>query len=146
MKIAYGIAGEGRGHATRAEAVIDHLLQHHKVSIFAGDRAALYFKSKKYQVIPLSCLRIAYQNNSVSGFGTLLFNILRTPLYLYDFAKLVIILLRLKPDILITDFNFLFSYAALLLGIPLIILYNQHIIPKTKYALEKKWFFERKSV
>lgn len=39
MKIAYGVMGYGRGHATRASAVLPALMQHHDVTVYAGNDA-----------------------------------------------------------------------------------------------------------
>jgi uncharacterized protein (TIGR00661 family) len=39
MRIAYGVFGYGRGHATRAGAVLQHLVHHHDVLILAGGDA-----------------------------------------------------------------------------------------------------------
>jgi uncharacterized protein (TIGR00661 family) len=39
MKIAYGVMGYGRGHATRAGAVLPALLAEHEVTVFAGGDA-----------------------------------------------------------------------------------------------------------
>lgn len=39
MRIAYGVMGYGRGHATRAAAVLPALLDEHEVTLFAGGDA-----------------------------------------------------------------------------------------------------------
>ena len=39
MKIAYGVMGYGRGHSTRARAVLPALMQEHDITVFAGGDA-----------------------------------------------------------------------------------------------------------
>jgi uncharacterized protein (TIGR00661 family) len=47
MRIAYGVMGYGRGHSTRAHAVLPALMQEHEVTVFAGgdayDMLAVHF-------------------------------------------------------------------------------------------------------
>lgn len=42
MRILYGVAGEGMGHATRSRVVIDHLTRHHEVEVVVSGRAHDY--------------------------------------------------------------------------------------------------------
>lgn len=39
LKIAYGVMGYGRGHATRVRSVLPGLMRHHDVTVFAGGDA-----------------------------------------------------------------------------------------------------------
>ena len=39
MKILYGVAGEGMGHATRSRVVLDELVKEHEVRIVTSGRA-----------------------------------------------------------------------------------------------------------
>jgi len=39
LKIAYGVMGYGRGHATRVRSVLPALLERHDVTVFAGGDA-----------------------------------------------------------------------------------------------------------
>ena len=56
MKIVYGVQGYGRGHVSRALAIIPRLIrQGHKVRIFAGG-AAYEFLKKSFDAIKIPFL------------------------------------------------------------------------------------------
>jgi uncharacterized protein (TIGR00661 family) len=59
MRIAYGVFGYGRGHATRAGAVLETLVQHHEVLILAGADAYAAL-SPRYDVIEIPTLGYHY--------------------------------------------------------------------------------------
>jgi len=80
MKIVYTVAGEGMGHAARAHAVIEALANNHDITIFAGDTSYLYLKKVFPKVFPLSCLRIAYHQNTALYF----FQPLSLPTYIQN--------------------------------------------------------------
>src|SRR4051812_3815594 len=70
MRIAYGVHGYGRGHATRALSVLQSLPQRHDVQIFAGgdayDTLQAYFPVQR-----VPCLGFGYQRGRRSHFQTL---------------------------------------------------------------------------
>ena len=47
MKVLYGVNGEGMGHATRSEVVIDALLERHDVRVVAGGAAFKYLSGRQ---------------------------------------------------------------------------------------------------
>jgi len=62
LRIAYGVHGYGRGHATRAQAVLPKLMQHHKLLVFAGGDA-FEALSPQYPVLRIPTLTYAYGKN-----------------------------------------------------------------------------------
>ncbi len=63
MRIVYGVHGYGRGHATRALAVLPHLAHRHKVLVLAGgDAYAAIWPD--YPVVRIPTLGFAYGRNS----------------------------------------------------------------------------------
>ena len=59
MRIAYGVFGYGRGHATRAASVLPELSARHEVRIFAGGDAFSQL-SPEYPVVRIPTLGYAY--------------------------------------------------------------------------------------
>jgi uncharacterized protein (TIGR00661 family) len=70
MRIAYGVHGYGRGHATRALAVREALGQRHEVRLFAGGDA-YELLSAQAPVERLPCLGLAYEKGRRSTWRTL---------------------------------------------------------------------------
>lgn len=59
MRIAYGVFGYGRGHATRAEAVVAELERRHEVVVLAGGDAYDALASR-FRVVRIPTLRYVY--------------------------------------------------------------------------------------
>lgn len=62
MRIAYGVMGYGRGHATRASAVISELAQRHEVLVFAGGDA-YDAMAGQYPAVRIPTLGYYYRRN-----------------------------------------------------------------------------------
>jgi uncharacterized protein (TIGR00661 family) len=60
MRILYGVLGHGRGHATRALAVLPHLVARHDVLVVAGGDAYHTLGSAGYAVRAVRSLTYAY--------------------------------------------------------------------------------------
>lgn len=75
MRILYGVVGEGMGHATRSRVILDHLTQSHEVHVVASGRAHDYLKGRFDGVHKIWGYTLAYQDNAVDTFKTVLQNI-----------------------------------------------------------------------
>jgi uncharacterized protein (TIGR00661 family) len=121
MRIVYGIFGYGRGHATRAEAVLSEMRERHDVLILVGGDAyeALSTRFPVERIPTLRyvygtrgerCVRLTLQRNFghvkdlVFGGGT--------------FRRVVDLLRDFKPDVAICDADPWTHRAAAQLGIP----------------------------
>jgi uncharacterized protein (TIGR00661 family) len=62
LRIAYGVHGYGRGHATRTLAVLPHLVRKHEILILAGGDAFPAFWPE-YQVVRIPTLGFAYRQH-----------------------------------------------------------------------------------
>ena len=121
MRIAYGVFGYGRGHATRTAAVLPELTQRHDVQVFAGGDAydALF---DRYPITRIPTLGYAYKADARrSNYLTLKQNawtvldmLFRGPVFqavckeMQDF----------RPDVVISDADPWTHRAARRLGIP----------------------------
>jgi uncharacterized protein (TIGR00661 family) len=117
--IFYGIAGEGYGHAIRSKIVIDELQKNHKVCAFAGGKAYAYL-SQSYPTHKISSLRFVHRKNSVSIVRTAILNILRSPMMISNLISLIVRIKKEKPHVMVSDFEPISIYAAMLCGVPCI--------------------------
>lgn len=132
-KILYGVAGEGRGHASRARAIIEQLRHAHRIVVFAPDDAfdllAPLYAETDVRVVRIPGLRFAYRaNRALSPWRTA-----RGALaYLASLPSLVDRLERAideeQPDLVISDFEPSLPRAALRRGVPFVSLDHQHFL------------------
>ena len=123
MRIAYALAGEGRGHTTRALTLAKGLVEHgHEIAFFTcGDALELLQQEFGMEhVHQLETPRFVVVRKRISyvrtGFATLRF-ILAYP---RQQKRVIRHLKSWKPDILITDFEPTFARVARRLNVPLI--------------------------
>ncbi|MBI4141478.1 hypothetical protein HY484_00980, partial [Candidatus Woesearchaeota archaeon] len=138
MKIFYGIAGEGLGHATRSRPLLQYLLKHHSVRIFAGGKALHYLKSW-FPVCKVESMRLKYSGNRMSALKTIIHNLSVAPLFFLSFLKVFLECLLHRPNVVITDFEPWCAWSALLLRIPLIsIQLPGHYLPPQPFLRNKQ--------
>jgi len=121
MRIAYGVHGYSRGHATRAASILSELGRRHSVRIYAGGDAfdAL---SGSFDVESIPTLGFSYDRSGrMSKWETFRRNFpklkdlfLRGP----QFARVARSMKRFRPDVVISDAEAWTHRAALALGIP----------------------------
>ena len=127
MNIAYGLAGEGRGHSTRAITLAPHLLMAgHKLTFFTCCQAVEPLVDEGHIVNQLPTPRIQYdKKNNPSAFRTMLYY----PAWFFRNRGKVIDLAKYLQDhnydLIISDYEPLLSRAAKLANIPLILYNNQ---------------------
>ncbi|MBK9126554.1 MAG: hypothetical protein IPM13_01995 [Phycisphaerales bacterium] len=121
MRIAYGIFGYGRGHATRAAAVLPELCRRHAVRLFAGGDAYDQL-SPEYPVSRIPTIGYRYtRRGAISGWLTARENawsvldmLLRGP----QFRQVCEAVADFAPDLVISDAEPWMHRAARRLGIP----------------------------
>ena len=131
--VFYCVCGEGMGHAIRSGVIIDRIKDLYDVYIFTSDRAYNYLSSKFDNVYEIGGFNTVYRNNKVNNRKTLKNAIKRNPTnikvgyeHLYKTAR------KLRPDVIVTDFELYATIISKLLYIPLISLDNIHMITQTK--------------
>jgi uncharacterized protein (TIGR00661 family) len=106
VRIAYGVFGYGRGHATRTASVLPDLMQRHEVQIFAGGDAYDQLATE-YPVVRIPTLGYAYgRNGKTSTWLTAKQNawhifemVFRGP----EFQEVRDKILDFRPDVVISD-------------------------------------------
>jgi uncharacterized protein (TIGR00661 family) len=138
-KIFYGVAGEGRGHATRVRTIVDALRADHRIEIFAPgdayDLLAPAYADSSVRVRRIPGLRFAYnRSGAVSKWRTALGG----ARYALRLAALLEPLEAAiddgRPDLVITDFEPSLARAALRRGVPLISLDHQHFLRVSDFS------------
>ncbi len=131
--VFYTVCGEGLGHAIRSSVIIDAIKDKYDVYIFSSDRSYKYLKEKFDNVYEIGGFNTVYENNEVANKKTFYRAVKDNPhnlkegyQILYKKAK------KLKPNVIVTDFEIYGSMVSKLLKIPLISLDNIHMITQTK--------------
>jgi uncharacterized protein (TIGR00661 family) len=131
-KIFYSMAGEGRGHATRARALVEMLRHQHDFTLFAPEMAyallSKVYEGSNVRVRRLAGLRFHYRGQTLSyakTVGNSLGYLWRKP---YVVGSLCRRLERERPDLCITDFEPLLPRAAVRAKIPFISFDHQHFL------------------
>lgn len=105
-RITFGVFGYGRGHATRAAAILQTLKSKHELLIFAGDDA-YNILSKDYTVYKLPTLTYKYKENgriSVAKTLTLnFFKIMELVFWGINLSKISKKIIDFHPDFIISD-------------------------------------------
>lgn len=134
MKLFYGIAGEGLGHAMRCMSVIEHLDA--EVHVFTWGDALEFFRKEKYpylyEIDGIPWGRDKANKISICGsFGNLvkfIWNYNSSFEYVYNLAK------ELEPNLFITDFEPIIPRVADKLSMLCISIDNQHKFSRCRTA------------
>lgn len=121
MRIAYGVFGYGRGHATRALGVLSDLTRHHDVLLFAGGDAHETL-SEAYSVRRVPAITYEYGPDArrsiartvVGNFKSAADALLGGP----GFESVVRAMREFRPDFAIVDCDPFVHHAAARLGVP----------------------------
>lgn len=139
MRILYGVAGEGMGHATRSRVVIDHLSKEHEVEVVVSGRAHDYLKAREHDHLGVNKiwgLSIVYEDNEVQQLRTVLSNLKGAftgglPKNLKTYFELT---MQFRPDVVISDFESWSYLYGRLHGLPVVSLDNNQIVNRCAHA------------
>lgn len=133
-RLIYGLSGEGRGHASRAQAVVSQLRRRgHEVRFCCGGVARRVLEGQGEPVIPVPPLEHVLEENQLQLWQTAL-NIGPELLgALPTIDRLCEVFASFDPDLLIADFETFSTRTAERLGIPVLSLNHQQIITEAEY-------------
>ena len=131
MKILYSISGEGLGHAVRSGIVIDHLKNKHAITALSYDEGYEFLQGKVKDLHEISGLQLVIKKNKVKSILTIIDGCRRLPKIIQTAKNMVCIINKIKPDVIITDFEPISAYIGWLHHIPVIALDNIQIATKT---------------
>jgi len=139
-RILYAVQGEGMGHAIRSSVIIRYLLKKHELVIVSSNRAYRFLLNKFDNVYNIYGFHIVYKNNAVDNLKTFVQNVRKLPEgSVNNLRKLIKLIYRFNPNIIISDFE-PFSYlVGTLFGIPIIGIDNIHIAKLCRLSIPKKY-------
>src|SRR3989338_3711682 len=141
-KILYGVAGEGMGHAIRSKVVIEELSKKNNIKVVTSGRSYRYLNTF-FDVKEINYFKIIYRKNKATGFITFFNNFARLPMIFIKCFKLPGMIMKFKPDLIITDFEPFVSYFGLLHNIPVISIDNIHLVTNANHHnIPKKYSFD----
>ncbi len=132
-KLCFSVAGEGRGHASRASALLRKLTVNYEVIVFASGQAYKMLKPLErhlpVQVHALEALAHAYQSCGTVHVAKTLQNGWRYYMKLPELVPQVAeVIEREKPDLAIVDFEPVLPRACERVGLPYVSVNHQHVL------------------
>lgn len=133
MRVMYGVCGDGMGHAMRSAVVAQHLVgTGHDVFLFSSGHAYAYLRKRfRERVTPIVGLSATIEKNKVDKLATVVSNVIRhaaiggvNHLAAADAA------IRVRPDVVISDFDPWSARYARIARVPLIALDNIHFMTR----------------
>ena len=138
MRILYGLASEGMGHAIRSKVVLGHLASAHDLMIVCAGKPYAVLSSLFPNVHEIVGTGLAYKDNVLSFIRTIGINVKRAPRAVPRNAKVLWRVFRdFKPDLVVTDFESLTSFYADISRTPLLSIDNMQIIDKCRIQYPK---------
>ncbi len=148
VKILYGLAGEGMGHATRSKVVLTHLKEKgHNVHIVASNKAFDFISSSFKNATKIPGPTLVYEDNTLKALKSVVKNFIH--LEGREAVKRVRKIIREEqPDLIITDYEFTVAYLAGIANgktvfhkkkIPLLSIDNMHVISNCKIEVPKEY-------
>jgi len=136
MRILYGVAGEGNGHATRSKTVIEHLQRSGHTILVAGSKQAYRFLSPKFPTIQIRGLQIKYQDGGMDLPGSIALNLAAAPRMLNANLAAAASIDGFAPQVVITDLEPFAYYYAKARGLPVISIDNHQAMPRCEHPPE----------
>ena len=131
--IFYCVCGEGMGHAIRSGVILEKLTKIYDVYIVSGNRAYEYLNDKFDNVYKIGVYNTVYENNEVNDLATFTQCMKSTPSDIKKAYRTLFKLARkLKPNIIVSDFENYSNLLSDIMHIPLISLDNIHMITEAK--------------
>lgn len=141
VRILYGVAGEGMGHAIRSKPIIEHLIKKNKLIIVTSRKPYDFLKKNFNNVYDIHGLHLNYKNNKVQNMKTFFSNMYKLPKgSYYSIKKLMKLIKEFKPEVLISDFEPFTHLVSRLYQIPLISIDNMHVMTNCKIKIPKRYY------
>ena len=138
MRVLYGVNGEGMGHATRSQVVIDDLLERHDVRVMASQAAFTYLSERLpdggADLRPQ--LRDAGRRDPPLGDGASRTSATRAARCRTRFATGCEAIHAWRPDVVITDFEPLVGIYARTHRVPMIAVDNINMLDRCRHDEE----------
>jgi len=143
-KIWYSVFGEGFGHATRSEVIIEELLKKHQLLITGFNKSYIYLKKRFPKIThKIEGPGFVYENNEVDIQKTVKEFIdsfseksKKNIWHSFNLIK------KFNPDLIISDFEPTSHYFAYFMKIPIISIDNMSVLSKCKLKVKQEDFLD----
>ncbi|MBI5458339.1 MJ1255/VC2487 family glycosyltransferase [Methanobacterium sp.] len=143
-RILYSVCGEGMGHAIRGRVLLNHLTKNNEVHIFASDRAYDYLADHFDNVYEIGGFNTVYEDNTVQNTKTFIKGMKDLPGDLKNSLRLMYSVAKaVKPQVIISDFEFYSNLLSKILRVPLISLDNMHVLTQAELEVPRKYRTDR---
>jgi len=131
MKILYGVNGEGMGHATRSQVVIESLMQRHEVHVVASGAAFKYLSGVLPDVEEILGAKFVMEDGEIRRWATVRQNFTDVgggaPRSIRHWIEMT---RAWRPDVVVTDFEPLSAIYARVTRTPLIAVDNINMLDR----------------
>lgn len=140
LKIIYGVAGQGFGHAMRSKKIIEYLQSKgHQVKIVTYGQGLIAL-GNNFDCFPIVGLQLHYSNNKLNYFLTVWKNFTRLPGLFRTLKKVRILFKKFQPDIVFSDYEPTTAYFSHYFHKRLISIGNHHFITNCEIDFPKKYW------
>lgn len=135
LRVLYGVAGEGMGHATRSQVVIEHLLaEGHEVRVVASGAAFRYLSTRLAHVEEIFGPSFAMTEGQIHKWATVAQNVRLARRDLPETLRAWLASLNeWRPSVVVTDFEPLVALYARLARKPLVALDNIQALDRLRH-------------
>jgi|SRR3989344_548986 len=133
-RILYGFCGVGMGHFVRNKEIISELSKKHEILVVCSGEPYKKLSNEMVNVYDTKGFELFFKNNKIINLKTLKKNIQKFNQKTFNnLKKIDKIVLKFKPQVVISDWETYSSYKARELNLPLISIDNQHYLIYGKY-------------
>jgi len=137
LRVLYGVNGEGMGHATRSQVVIDSLLRGHDVRVVASGSAFRYLRERLPRVDEIFGPTFDLEEGEIRRWGTVRQNLRLARKELPETIRSWTARVKeWEPDVAISDFEPLAGVYARLTRTPLIAVGNINLLDRCRHDAE----------
>ena len=137
MRVLYGVNGEGMGHATRSQVVIESLLELHEVRVVASGAAFDYLSGVLTDVEEIQGAKFVMEDGEIRRWATVRQNVSEIGSAAPSSIRHWIEMTReWRPDVVVTDFEPLSAIYARAARTPLIAVDNINMLDRCVHDAE----------
>jgi uncharacterized protein (TIGR00661 family) len=138
MRILYGVNGEGMGHATRSQVVIESLLGRHDVRVMASQAAFRFLSERLPRVDEVFGPSFAMEEGEIHRWATVVQNVRNARHELPETVRHWVSTVdkEWRPDVVITDFEPLTALYARTYRVPLLAVDNINMLDRCRHDAE----------
>jgi uncharacterized protein (TIGR00661 family) len=137
VRVLYGVNGEGMGHATRSEVVIDALMERHDVRVVTSGAALRHLSQRLPRVEEVFGYTFAMGEGQIRRWQTVVLNVRHARRELPDTLRHWISMVdEWKPAVVISDFEPLSGMYARWTRTPLVAVDNINMIDRCRHNAE----------